>query len=267
MERLIIKKNLKLLLYSVLIPTSIWAGGANGKNFGSIYSQLTYSPISTDTYFDQNSELQEGLSFTRQQIENYGEIGVYGSTTTLVWNLSFAQQKLGQNSSAQGIGPTMIGLQYQYYNSTHLKLGAGLSSILPSPQNTSQTPLSDNDTHYNAAHFLQWSTYQANVSYLSDLESHSMQFDVKKTWNPISALYLSAAMRGQRILSATTEESKNKGAILIGHSLQTEYYAPGIEVFYSFNSNWHTVASFYGGFGMKDIFAAPGVKVGLAWTI
>lgn len=89
----------------------------------------------------------------------------------------------------------------------------------------------------------------------------AIAYDYSYTWQPASGLYIKGVIRGQKSLSTLDSNSSN-----LGLNLQTEYIAPGVEAFYSLNSNWHLLGAFYGGVAMKNIYSFPGLKVGIAWT-
>mgnify|MGYP000206001686 CR=1 FL=1 len=200
----------------------------------------------------------EGQFFTRHKVENYGEVGIWNNTTTAIWNISLVQQDIAGQSST-GLGPSTFGLQHQYINSA-VKLDAGVATELPSPSGMS-SKLSHSEAINSISHFLSYGSSQANIHFMMDGIDHAIAYDLSYIWEPASALYIKGVIRGQKSLSTLDSNSEN-----LGLHLQTEYVSLGLEAFYSVNSNWHILGAFYAGASMKNIYAFPGLKAGIAWT-
>lgn len=249
-------KTLALAILSIFSLSH--SGGAEGKELGKLYSQLSYSPIATAKYMNSKGDDIEGEFLTRHKLENYGEVGVWSNTTTAIWNISFVQQDIAGQSSI-GLGPSTFGIQHQYLNSA-IKLGAGIATELPSPSGMS-SKLSHLDAINSVSHFLSYGPSQVNIHFMMDGLDQAIAYNFSYTWEPASALYIKGVIRGQKSLSTLDSNSEN-----LGLHLQTEYVSPGVEAFYSLNSNWHILGAFYTGAGMKNIYAFPGLKAGIAWT-
>lgn len=247
------------LIFSLLLAASVWSGGAEGKNFGSIYTQLTYSPIITSTYTDASGEQVDTEQYQRHQAENYGEIGIWNTTTTFVWNLKWMTHEF-EGKSHTGLANTQLGIQHQFYEG-NFRLASGLSVDLPAPDNQ-PIALSQEDPIYTYSQFFSLQKLQANLHILTDGEDQALALDLRYTWNPTSGLYLSAAFRGQK-----TFKDLNTSPNQFGYGLDAEYISPGVEAFYSISNSIHLVGALYGGALMRNIYAFPGIKMGFAWTL
>ena len=251
-------KILILFLSTYLMP--LFGGGADGKAIGSLYSQASYSPIVTKEYFDSEGKaFQDNELYSRHTLEFYGELGIYQNSTALVWNLPILLHKKS-SSSQLGIGSSYLGLQHQYLKSD-LKLGVGLGGHLPSPQKSEHLPFSQSNPYFQISHYLSYHSFKGNLHFLLDEEDYAWAYDFLYQFHPYPKLYLTMVIRGQQKTSRLKENKK------LGYGMNTEYIAPGIELFYSLNANWHTVAAFYTGAQMKNIYAFPGIKMGIAYTI
>lgn len=251
------KSKSTLLALSAILATS-YAGGAEGKETGKVYSQLSYSPVTTSNFMDHKGNKVEEEFLTRHKVENYGEVGIWNNTTAVIWNISLVQQDIAGQSNL-GLGPSTFGLQHQYLNSS-FKLGLGIATELPSAS-SSKAQLSHSRAINSASHFLSYGSNQVNIHLMVDGIDQAIAYDYSYTWQPASGLYIKGVIRGQKSLSTLDSNSSN-----LGLNLQTEYIAPGVEAFYSLNSNWHLLGAFYGGVAMKNIYSFPGLKVGIAWT-
>jgi hypothetical protein len=248
-----------LTLFGISLLTSLaYSGGAEGKKQGEIYSQLSYSPVATSKYIDSKSKEVEGEFLTRHKVENYGEIGIFETTTALAWNVSLIQQDIAGKSNF-GLGSSSFGLQHQYLNSA-LSLGAGIATELPSPS-SSESKLSHSEAINSISHFLSYGKNQANIHFMMDGVRHALAYDYSYTWQPSNGLYIKGIIRGQKSLGTSNPVSEN-----LGLGLETEYMSPGVEAFYSISSNWHVLGALYSGAFMKNIYLFPGLKFGIAWT-
>jgi hypothetical protein len=242
----------------VTLSTLSFSGGAEGKNQGDIYTQLSYSPIATQTYANQAHEIVEGPYLTRHQIQNYGELGIYNYSTAFVWNLNFTSQDIAGKTTT-GLGSSSFGLQHQYLNSK-VQLGIGVATELPSPSG-SESKLSNPNVVNSISNFVKYYENRIGLHLLQEDKDLAIAYDYSYTWNPSSGLYLKGVLRGQHNLHAEKQDSSQ-----LGYSLQTEFISPGMEVFYSLNQNWHILGAFYTGPRMKNLYAFPGLKFGFAWT-
>lgn len=252
--------SLSIFSLSIFILNSLtWAGGAQGNQLGKLYTQLTYSTIQTGAWVDPQGDVIDTSFYSRNQVENYGELGIWGETTTLAWNLKWQKHQLAGQSS-QGLGSSYLALQHQVYAGAQLQLGYGISAELASPQKP-QLPLSQEEHIYGFSQFLSYQQYQLNLHYLNDLQEQGIQFQFRRTWQPSSALYLSAVVQGQFTSTDYTQDPS-----MLGYGLNAQYIAPGVEAFYSVAPQFHIVGAFYSGELMRNIYGFPGLKLGFAWT-
>jgi hypothetical protein len=211
-------------------------------------------------YFDADGQaIKEDSEYSRHTIEFYGEVGIYKNYSALVWNIPIISHK-NSSSSAVGIGSSYIGLQAQYLVSV-VNLGFGLGGHFSSPQDSSELAFSQNNSYYQISHYLGYHRVKLNLHYLFDQKDQAFAYDFLYQFHPYPNLYLTTVVRGQKKISNLTKNN------LLGYGMNTEYIAPGVEVFYSLNTNWHTVAALYTGTLMKNIYAFPGIKIGIAYSI
>ena len=248
------------LIFTSVCFIKLYAAGADGKNLGSLYTQLSYSPIVTKNYFDADGQaIKEDSEYSRHTIEFYGEVGIYKNHSALVWNIPIISHK-NPSSSALGIGSSYIGLQTQFLASV-VNLGFGLGGHFSSPQDSSELAFSQNNSYYQISHYLGYHQVKMNLHYLFDQTDQAFAYDFLYQFHPYPNLYVTTVVRGQKKISNLTKNN------LLGYGMNTEYIAPGVEVFYSLNKNWHTVAALYTGTLMKNIYAFPGIKIGIAYSI
>jgi hypothetical protein len=247
-----------LIILTVGIASS-FAGGSQGKELGSLYTQITYSPIESQTYLRADGSRVDSSHYSRTQIENYGELGIWSHTTAFVWNIAWIDHQFERQSS-RGFSNSHLAIHHQWGQGP-LQWGQGLFIDLASFSD-SELALSQKDPIYGYSQFHSWRSWEGNIHILSNGQDEAVRFDFKHTWNPTQALYLSAALRGQ-----FTNANLNRSPDILGYGLQAQYLAPGIEIFYTLNSNVHWVGAVYGGTLMRQIYGFPGLKTGLAMTL
>lgn len=254
----------------LLIGTSLlFAEGARGSKPHSIYVQASYTPVSTDQYFSEESEPTDGPKYTKHGVNVYSKYGTWLEELSLVGNFGFRTQKIEAFGSNTALEDISLKLDYQIVKGT-TPFALSYEIGLPTGDFEEGDPLStgDGEVDHKFRLYASWEGWDFVTNYhlrtKGYTDSYGLGFQYKH--NPYSPLWLTYGFRTQILFG---QENLTKAQAYLDFGEGVQYAGPYVGAFYTLGNDIHAVLNLGGaipGLPQTHLYAAPYIGIGLAWT-